>query len=274
MATAGPLPTEPGKPTFIAFSSGTHHAIFRVESLNTNVEILRQDREHWRKRTRAITAELLKRRAWLKDDGRRLAVAAHLLREPQLINDLREKLQGWIDQGEDEIKRTGFPRHLVSAIAALGDSRDVRLLEQIAQWPKQASYVAPKIAELTRRVGPGPAEETALPHTPDNRAAVRAQYEVSRTRNFMLYGFKVDVTADSYWPVSANVGVVNARFDEVKKIEKDISDLIHKRLNGLAKDDIATLQRMSPIEKEILDAINAKFPGGPVRHVYLQLDVK
>jgi len=116
--------------------------------------------------------------------------------------------------------------------------------------------------------------DKALPDTPDNRAAVKARYEVSRTRNFMLYGFKVDVTANSYWPVSANVGVVNARFDEVKKIEKDISDLIRKRLNGLAKDDIVTRQRRSPIEKEILNAINAKFPGRPVRHIYLQVDIK
>jgi hypothetical protein len=117
--------------------------------------------------------------------------------------------------------------------------------------------------------------DKALPDTPDNRAAVRAQYEVSRTRNFMIHGFKVlHAMPDRYWPVSANVGVVNARFDEVKKIEKDISDLIRKRLNGLAKDDIVTPQRRSPIEKELLDAINAKFPGGPVRHVYLQLDIK
>jgi hypothetical protein len=104
---------------------------------------------------------------------------------------------------------------------------------------------------------------------------IKEQYEVSRTRNFMIHGFKVlHAMPDRYWPVSANVGVVNARFDEVKKIEKDIGDMIRKRLNGLAKDDIVTPQRRRPIEKEILDAINAKFPGGPVRHVYLQLDIK
>ena len=117
--------------------------------------------------------------------------------------------------------------------------------------------------------------DKALPDTPENRAAVKAQDEVSRTRNFMLYGFKVDATLEGrHWPVMASVGVVNSRFDEVKAIEKDISALIHKRLEGLRKDDITTLAKVRSLGKEILDAVNARFKGEPVRHVDLQLAVK
>jgi len=48
---------------------------------------------------------------------------------------------------------------------------------------------------------------------------------------------------------------VNSRFDEVKKIEEHISDLIRKRLNGLSKDDIVTPPNRRGIEKEILPTI-------------------
>lgn len=117
--------------------------------------------------------------------------------------------------------------------------------------------------------------DKALPDTSENRAAVKAQYEVSRTRNFMLYGFKVAAAErDRHWPVMASVGVVNARFDEVKNIEKDISALIHKRLEGLGKEDIVTLARRLALEKEILDAVNARFKGEPVRHIHLALAIK
>ncbi len=47
MGTTGPLPKTPGEPTFIAFSSGLHDAAFRVKLLSTNVEVLRQDLDHW-----------------------------------------------------------------------------------------------------------------------------------------------------------------------------------------------------------------------------------
>jgi len=117
--------------------------------------------------------------------------------------------------------------------------------------------------------------EKALPDTPENRSAVKAQDEVSRTRNFMLYGFKVAAATEGrHWPVMASVGVVNSRFDEVKKIEKDISALIHKRLKGLRKDDITSLAKSRSLGKEILDAVNARFKGEPVRYVDLQLALK
>jgi hypothetical protein len=91
MATTGTLPTEPGKPTFIAFSSGLYDAVFRVELLSTNVEILRQDLDHWRKRTRAITAELIERRAWIRETAHRLAAVTRVLRDPQVVKDLGGK---------------------------------------------------------------------------------------------------------------------------------------------------------------------------------------
>ncbi|KPK45030.1 MAG: hypothetical protein AMK72_11460 [Planctomycetes bacterium SM23_25] len=117
--------------------------------------------------------------------------------------------------------------------------------------------------------------DKALPDTPENRAAVKAQDEVARTRNFMLYGFKVAAAeSDRHWPVMANVGVVNARFDEVKKIKNDISALIRKHLEGLRKEDIVTPAKRLVLEKEILNAVNAKLKGEPVRHVYLQLAIK
>ena len=79
MGTSSPLPKRPNEPTFVAFSSGLHHAVFRVELLTTNVTILRQDPDYWRKRTRAITAELLQRRTWIREDTRRLATVTRVL---------------------------------------------------------------------------------------------------------------------------------------------------------------------------------------------------
>lgn len=82
MGTTGPLPKTSGEPTFIAFSSGLYDAVFRVDLLSANVEILRQDLDHWRKRTREITAELLEQRSWIKKDTRRHATVTRVLRTP------------------------------------------------------------------------------------------------------------------------------------------------------------------------------------------------
>jgi cytohesin len=162
MGTTGPLPKAPGEPTFIAFSSGLHDAVFRVELLTANVEILRRDRDYWQKRTRAITAELLKRRTWIKEDARRLAAAACVLRDTRVTDDLRNKLQAWIDRGKDEIKQTRFPHHLVDAIVVVGDAKDVHLLGQIAERPGQASFLVWKVAPLARRIGVGPTRNLLL----------------------------------------------------------------------------------------------------------------
>jgi hypothetical protein len=162
MGTTGPFPKTPGEPTFIAFSSGLYDAVFRVELLTANVEILRQDIDHWRKRTGAITAQLLERRTWIKEDAHRLATAACVLRDSRVSDDLRNKLQAWIDEGEDEIKQTGFPHHLVDAIIVVGDAEDVYLLEQIAQRPGLASFLVWEVAPLARRIGVGPTRHLLL----------------------------------------------------------------------------------------------------------------
>jgi len=97
MGTSGPLPKTSGEPTFTAFSNGLYDAVFRVELLTTNVEILRQDLNHWRKRTRTIAAELLERRAWMKEDTHRLATVTRVLQSvpgppgasSEVVNGLR-----------------------------------------------------------------------------------------------------------------------------------------------------------------------------------------
>jgi hypothetical protein len=161
-ATAGPLPTKLGEPTFVLFWDGIYQAVFRVELVRADVAPLRKDRDHWQQRTRAIARELLARRDWINEDGHRLATAACVLRDPRLIEDLRDKLQAWIDAGEEEIKRTGFPHHLVDALVIVGDARDVSLLEQIAERPRQAYYLVWKVAPLARRIGVGPMRNLLL----------------------------------------------------------------------------------------------------------------
>ncbi|HUT11762.1 MAG TPA: hypothetical protein VMY42_14775 [Thermoguttaceae bacterium] len=85
VGTCGPLPTKPGEPTFVLFGCGDLRAVFRFELLTTNVTCLRQDADHWRRRTAEITRELLAQRDWLAEDEHRLAAAASVLRDAELI---------------------------------------------------------------------------------------------------------------------------------------------------------------------------------------------
>jgi len=163
MGRLGPLPQKPGEPTFVLFFTGSpSSAVFRFEILKGQAEPLRQDIEHWRKRTKAIAGELLARRAWVNEDERRLAAAAHVLRDPGLIGDLHDKLEAWVDRGEDWIRQTGFPHHLLDALVAVGPAQAARLMEQIAARPRQAHYLVWKAARFARRVGLAPTRDLLL----------------------------------------------------------------------------------------------------------------
>ena len=153
VGTRGPLPTEPGDPTFVLLGSGHLQAIFRFELLTTNVTCLRQDADYWRRRTGEIAKEVIARRTWIGENSHRLATVVSVLQDTVVINDLRVKLQTWIDQGEGEIKQTGFPHEMVDALITAGTAQDVGLLDQIAERPRQASYLRWKVARLARRVG-------------------------------------------------------------------------------------------------------------------------
>ena len=91
----------------------------------------------------------------------------------------------------------------------------------------------------------------------------------------MLHGFAVRMRDDRLWPVAANVGVDPALFEQVKQRSKEIETVIAKRIAGLQKEDIfSSREQQLLIEREILNEINYRLLGNPVRHVLLESDVK
>jgi len=95
------------------------------------------------------------------------------------------------------------------------------------------------------------------------------------TKNFMLSGFAVSVRSDRFWPVMANIGVEPSMLEEVKHRSGEIKTVIATRLAGLHKEDIfSNREKQLFIEREILNEVNRRVPGKPVRHVLLESEVK
>lgn len=147
MGTVAELPTKPGQAVFEMWAGTNPHypieaTIFRCEILTGNLQKLRLDPEHWKKRTEEIRKEVLARESWIRESPRRrFPVAAYVLRDEKLLAEIRYELSAWLQNpGQSLDDHTTEPtdhrrqmRSHLNVVLCLGDPDDLPLLERLAR---------------------------------------------------------------------------------------------------------------------------------------------
>lgn len=149
-----PRPKKPGASTV-----GFRDAIFVVELLTPEQvlkeEPLRQDAAFYKQRTAELQKVLLTtHRATLLANDHSLAHGAEVLRDPTLRDEVRKRLNAWIDLTPAEVRGAEFPGTLLDALRHCGDDSDLALLNRLTQrHPSYARHLLWNTLYLAKRTG-------------------------------------------------------------------------------------------------------------------------
>lgn len=158
LGTSLPLPEKPNEVRYLVFVS----AIYRVQLLERNVEILRQDRNLYDRRVGVMIRELADRRDWLNEEGERMAIAAAVMRDAPTLRRLRAEIETYIALDDPTRQQSRSIRWPAQALMRMADPADVALLERLdAKSPDDMSdaidYMRKRITDQPERLRDEPA---------------------------------------------------------------------------------------------------------------------
>ena len=167
----------PGDVFFAMFAGVSPHypeeaVIFRFELLEVNVQRLRQDSAHWKRRTEEIAKEVLARRDWLLEQPlQRLPVAAYVLNDADLLKLIRGELREWLEKpGEKPDHHTKVPTEMrrrmeshLRVLLCLGEPTDLPLLAKLAAHKASGGNLMFYAGTIGERYGVAQAADVLLP---------------------------------------------------------------------------------------------------------------
>ena len=159
LATGGRLPARADEVVYTCWPGVNPYyplesAIFRIQRVAKASKPLRDDPQHWKERTALIRKEILDRGDWLRQDPQRLPIAAVVLREKVLLDQLRGQILSVLEQPESP-KRSDL-RDAIAAVDALiitGNQEDLPLLLRASEHSKIGGHLLYFLNEIAMQFG-------------------------------------------------------------------------------------------------------------------------
>ena len=156
LGTTLPQPKKPGDVRYLVFVS----AIYRVQRLERNVEVLRQDRALYDRRIDTMMRELADRRDWLDEDGTRMSTAAAVMQDAPTLRRLRAEIEAYIALDAPTREQTRAIRWPARALMRIADPKDVAPLKRLDE--KSPHDMGSSIEYMQQRIEKRAANRTKL----------------------------------------------------------------------------------------------------------------